>query len=117
MIVYKVERNIVIPDKYAQNASGFVAPFRQVHLYSTSNSSATLDNEVAYLSSNCPNGNYTHLVGESWRVIQVADVDQGAFGVATDYVKLSNPSLNMALRQILLLLQKMFDMFLLLYSK
>ena len=88
MIVYKVERNIVIPDKYVQNASGFVAPFRQVHLHSTVDLSAPLNNDVAYLSRNYPNGNYTHLVGDG-RVIQVADVCQGAFGVATDYIKLT----------------------------
>lgn len=83
-MAYKIERNIVVPDKYAQNASGFVAPFKQVHLHSTANTS------VAYLSRNYPNSNYTHLVGESWRAIQIADVGQGAFGVAADYVKLTN---------------------------
>ena len=74
-MTYTVERNIVIPDKYVQNASGFVAPFRQVHLHSTANPSAPLDNDVAYLSRNYQNWNYTHLVGESGRVIQVAEVD------------------------------------------
>ena len=87
-MAYTVERNIVVPDKYVQNASGYVAPFRQVHLHSTANPSAPLDNEVAYLSRNYPNGNYTHLVGDG-RVIQVADIGQGAFGVATDYIKLT----------------------------
>ena len=76
---YTVECNIVVPDKYVQNASGFVAPFRQVHLHSTANPSAPLDNEVAYLSRNYKNGNYTHLVGESGRVIQVAEVGQSAW--------------------------------------
>ena len=87
-MAYKVERNIVVPSGYVQNASGFVAPFRQVHLHSTVNLSAPLNNDVAYLSCNYPNGNYTHLVGDG-RVIQVVDVGQGAFGVATDYIKLT----------------------------
>ena len=82
---YKVERNIVVPDKYVQNASGFVAPFRQVHLHSTANPSAPLDNEVVYLSRKYPNGNYTHLVGDSGRVIQVAEVGQGAWDVGGDW--------------------------------
>ena len=80
-MAYTVERNIVVPDKYAQLNSGYVAPFRQVHLHSTANPSAPLDNEVAYLSRNYPNGNYTHLVGENGRVIQVAEVGQGAWDV------------------------------------
>lgn len=82
---YKVERNIVVPDKYVQNASGFVAPFRQVHLHSTANPSAPLDNEVSYLSRNYSNGNYTHLVGDNGRVIQVAEVGQGAWDVGGDW--------------------------------
>lgn len=82
---YTVERNIVVPDKYVQNASGYVAPFRQVHLHSTANPSADLDNEVAYLSRNYQNGNYTHLVGENGRVIQVAEVGQGAYDVGGDW--------------------------------
>lgn len=84
-MAYKIERNIVVPSGYVQSASGFVAPFRQVHLHSTANPSAPLDNEVAYLSRNYPNGNYTHLVGESGRVIQVAEVGQGAFDVGGDW--------------------------------
>ena len=39
-MAYTVERRIVVPDKYVQNASGYVAPFRQVHLHSTANPSA-----------------------------------------------------------------------------
>ena len=84
-MAYTVEQNIVVPDKYAQNASGYIPPFRQVHLHSTANPSAPLDNEVAYLSRNYQNGNYTHLVSENWRVIQVVEVGQGAFGVTTEY--------------------------------
>ena len=78
-MVYKIERRIVVPDKYVQTLSGYVSPFRQVHLHSTANPSADLDNEVAYLSRNYSNGNYTHLVGENGRVIQVAEVGQGAW--------------------------------------
>ena len=84
-MAYTVERNIVVPDKYAQNASGYIPPFRQVHLHSTANPSAPLDNEVAYLSRNYQNGNYTHLVGENGRVIQVAEVGQGAWDVGGDW--------------------------------
>lgn len=82
---YTVERNIVVPDKYVQNASRFVAPFRQVHLHSTANPSAPLNNEVAYLSRNYQNGNYTHLVGENGRVIQVAEVGQSAWDLGGDW--------------------------------
>ena len=84
-MTYKVERKIVVPSGYAQNGSGYVAPFRQVHLHSTANPSAPLDNEVAYLSQNYQNGNYTHLVGENGRVIQVAEVGQGAWDVGGDW--------------------------------
>ncbi|NLH34506.1 MAG: N-acetylmuramoyl-L-alanine amidase [Lactococcus chungangensis] len=84
-MAYKIERNIVVPDKYVQNASGFVAPFRQVHLHSTANPSAPLNNEVAYLSRNYQNGNYTHLVGENGRVIQVAEVGQGAWDLGGNW--------------------------------
>ena len=84
-MAYTVERRIVVPDNYVKNASGYVAPFRQVHLHSTANPSAPLDNEVAYLSRNYVNGNYTHLVGENGRVIQVAEVGQGAWDVGGDW--------------------------------
>ena len=84
-MAYTIERNIVVPDKYVQNASGYVAPFRQVHLHSTANPSAPLDNEVAYLSRNYQNGNYTHLVGENGRVIQVAEVGQGAWDLGGEW--------------------------------
>lgn len=84
-MAYTVERNIVVPSGYAQRGGGFVAPFRQIHLHSTANPSAPLDNEVAYLSRNYPNGNYTHLVGENGRVIQVAEVGQGAWDVGGDW--------------------------------
>ncbi|CAM3173821.1 N-acetylmuramoyl-L-alanine amidase [Lactococcus laudensis] len=84
-MAYTIERRIVIPDKYVQNTSGYVAPFRQVHLHSTANPSASLDNEVAYLSRNYQNGNYTHLAGDNGRVIQVAEVGQGAWDVGGDW--------------------------------
>ena len=84
-MAYIVERNIVVPSGYVQSDSGFVAPFRQIHLHSTANPSAPLDNEAAYLSRNYQNGNYTHLVGENGRVIQVAEVGQSAFDVGGDW--------------------------------
>ena len=84
-MAYTIERNIVVPSGYSQKASGYVAPFRQIHLHSTANERATLDNEATFLSRNYTNGNYTHLVGENGRVIQVAEVGQGAWDVGGDW--------------------------------
>lgn len=82
---YTIERNIVVPGQPDKENGFAVPPFGQVHMHSTANTSATMDNEVAYLKNNWPNGYYTHLVGEGGRIIQVADVNGGAWDVGGDW--------------------------------
>ncbi|MBZ5952927.1 N-acetylmuramoyl-L-alanine amidase [Leuconostoc gelidum subsp. gasicomitatum] len=82
---YNIERNIVVPGHPAMDNGLAVPPFGQVHLHSTANTNATLDNEVAYLKNNWQNGYYTHLVGEGGRIIQVAETNGGAYDVGGDW--------------------------------
>lgn len=82
---YNIERNIVVPGHPAMDNGLAVRPFGQVHLHSTANTNATLDNEVAYLKNNWQNGYYTHLVGEGGRIIQVAETNGGAYDVGGDW--------------------------------
>jgi len=75
-----IEKNIVVSGRPALDNGLAVKPFKQIHLHSTANPNATIDDEAAYLSKNWPNGYYTHLVGQG-RVMQVAAVNGGAYDV------------------------------------
>lgn len=79
-----IEKNIVVPGHPALDEGLAVKPFKQIHLHSTANANATIDGEAAYLSTNWPNGYYTHLVGQG-RVMQVAAVNGGAYDVGGDW--------------------------------
>ncbi|MEX0380478.1 N-acetylmuramoyl-L-alanine amidase [Leuconostoc sp. MS02] len=82
---YTIEKNIVVPGRPAMDNGLALRPFGQVHMHSTANESATMNNEVAFLSRNWQNGYYTHLVGEGGRIIQVAETNGGAYDVGGDW--------------------------------
>lgn len=57
------------------------APYRQVHAHSTANPKSTAENEANFMSTkNINSGFYTHVVGNG-RVIQVGEVNRGAWDV------------------------------------
>ncbi|MGV3011835.1 N-acetylmuramoyl-L-alanine amidase, partial [Streptococcus thoraltensis] len=58
-----------------------VTPYTQIHAHSTGNPNSTAQNEADYMSRKDINtGFYTHVVGNG-RVIQVANVNRGAWDV------------------------------------
>lgn len=58
-----------------------VTPYKQIHAHSTGNPNSTAQNEADYMSRKDINtGFYTHVVGNG-RVIQVANVNRGAWDV------------------------------------
>ena len=75
-MAYKVERRI----RPGLPQVG-VAPYGQVHAHSTGNPRSTVQNEADYFQNKDINtGFFTHLVGNG-RVIQVAEVNRGAWDV------------------------------------
>lgn len=75
-MAYKVERRI----RTDLPQVGY-APYRQVHAHSTGNSNSTVDNEANYMQTKDINrGFYTHVVGNG-KVIQVGEVNRGAWDV------------------------------------
>lgn len=75
-MAYKVERRI-----RAGLPQVGVAPYGQVHAHSTGNPRSTAQNEADYFHNKDINtGFYTHLVGNG-RVIQLAEVNRGAWDV------------------------------------
>lgn len=79
-----IEKNIVVPGRPALDNGLAVKPFRQIHLHSTGNVNATIDNEATYLSTHYGEAYYTHLVGQG-RVMQVANTNGGAYDVGGDW--------------------------------
>lgn len=76
---YKVENMIRDIAPYG------VKPYAQVHAHSTGNSGSTAQNEADYMARKDLNsGYYTHVVGNG-RVIQTANVNQGAWDVGNKY--------------------------------
>lgn len=75
-MAYKVERRI----RPGLPQVG-VAPYGQVHAHSTGNLNSTAQNEADYFhNKNINTGFYTHIVGNG-RVIQLAEVNRGAWDV------------------------------------
>lgn len=78
-MTYQVEKQIRDIAQYG------VKPYSQVHAHSTGNSGSTAQNEADYMARKDLNsGYYTHVVGNG-RVIQTANVNQGAWDVGNKY--------------------------------
>lgn len=60
---YTIKQDIVVPNMYVARNSGTVPPYNQVHLHSTGNPHASVQNERDYLAGHYNEANYTHLVG------------------------------------------------------
>lgn len=83
-----VIQQIVVPNGLAQQGGYSVPPYTSIHLHSTANTKATMQNERDYLSGHYNDAFYTHLVGfnqetgraEAW---QVAHKNQGGWDLGS----------------------------------
>jgi len=83
-MAYTIKKYIVVPNGYVSSNSGYIKPFRQVHLHSTGNANSSVQNERDYLAGHYSSANYTHLVGITNGAVdirQVMDTNQGAWDV------------------------------------
>ncbi|WP_334098201.1 lytic exoenzyme target recognition domain-containing protein [Leuconostoc lactis] len=87
-MAYTIKQDIVVPFYYVKNNSGLVPPFSQVHLHSTGNPRASVQNERDYLAGHYNEANYTHLVGITNGEVdirQVMNTNGGAWDVGGDW--------------------------------
>ncbi|WP_010001078.1 lytic exoenzyme target recognition domain-containing protein [Leuconostoc lactis] len=87
-MAYTIKQDIVVPFNYVKNNSGLVPPFSQVHLHSTGNPRASVQNERDYLAGHYNEANYTHLVGITNGEVdirQVMNTNGGAWDVGGDW--------------------------------
>ncbi|WP_419154083.1 hypothetical protein [Weissella viridescens] len=84
-----IQKRHVLNFNPAQQAGLTRAPWTQVHLHSTANTSATMQNEATYMARNYNAANYTHIVGwnyetgraESWELMPKG----GAYDLGGDW--------------------------------
>lgn len=87
-MAYTIKQDIVVPFNYVRNNSGLVPPFSQVHLHSTGNPRASVQNERDYLAGHYNEANYTHLVGITNGEVdirQVMNTNGGGWDVGGDW--------------------------------
>lgn len=87
-MAYTIKQDIVVPFHYVRNNSGLVPPFAQVHLHSTGNPRASVQNERDYLAGHYNEANYTHLVGITNGEVDIREVmntNGGAWDVGGDW--------------------------------
>lgn len=87
-MAYTIKQDIVVPFNYVKNNSGLVPPFAQVHLHSTGNPRASVQNERDYLAGHYNEANYTHLVGITNGEVDIREVmntNGGAWDVGGDW--------------------------------
>jgi len=87
-MAYTIQQDIVVPFNYVMNNSGLAYPFAQVHLHSTGNPNASVQNERDYLAGHYNEANYTHLVGITNGQVdirQVMNTNGGAWDVGGDW--------------------------------
>ncbi|MGX7042927.1 lytic exoenzyme target recognition domain-containing protein [Leuconostoc holzapfelii] len=87
-MAYTIKQDIVVPFNYVKSNSGLVPPFSQVHLHSTGNPRASVQNERDYLAGHYNEANYTHLVGITNGEVdirQVMNTNGGAWDVGGDW--------------------------------
>lgn len=85
---YTIKSDIVVPNGYVYSQSGLQPGFHQIHMHSTGNATATVQNERDYLAGHYSAANYTHLVGITNGVVdirQVMNVNGGAWDVGGDW--------------------------------
>ena len=85
---YTIKQDIVVPNGYVYNVSKLQPGFHQVHMHSTGNPTASVQNERDYLAGHYNAANYTHLVGITNGAVdirQVMNTNGGAWDVGGDW--------------------------------
>lgn len=60
---YTIREDIVVPNGYVYNVSALRPGFHQIHMHSTGNPTASVQNERDYLAGHYNAANYNYLVG------------------------------------------------------
>ena len=87
-MTYTIKQDIVVPNRYVYNTSQLQPRFHQIHLHSTGNQTASVQNERDYLAGHYNAANYTHLVGITNGAVdirQVMNTNGGAWDVGGDW--------------------------------
>lgn len=85
---YTIKEDIVVPNGYVYNVSALQPGFHQIHMHSTGNPTASVQNERDYLAGHYNTANYTHLVGITNGAVdirQVMNTNGGAWDVGGDW--------------------------------
>ncbi|MGB2510727.1 lytic exoenzyme target recognition domain-containing protein [Leuconostoc mesenteroides] len=85
---YTIKQDIVVPNGYVYNVSNLQPGFHQIHMHSTGNPTASVQNERDYLAGHYNAANYTHLVGIANGAVdirQVMNTNGGAWDVGGDW--------------------------------
>ena len=85
---YTIKQDIVVPNGYVYNVSNLQPGFHQIHLHSTGNPTASVQNERDYLAGHYNGANYTHLVGITNGAVdirQVMNTNGGAWDLGGDW--------------------------------
>lgn len=85
---YTIKSDIVVPNGYVYQQSALQPGFHQIHMHSTGNPTASVQNERDYLARHYNAANYTHLVGITNGAVdirQVMNTNGGAWDVGGDW--------------------------------
>lgn len=85
---YTIKSDIVVPNGYVYQQSDLRPGFHQIHMHSTGNPTASVQNERDYLAGHYNAANYTHLVGITNGAVdirQVMNTNGGAWDVGGDW--------------------------------
>lgn len=85
---YTIKSDIVVPNGYVYRQSALQPGFHQIHMHSTGNQTASVQNERDYLAGHYNAANYTHLVGITNGAVdirQVMNTNGGAWDVGGDW--------------------------------
>lgn len=85
---YTIKEDIVVPNGYVYNVSALQPGFHQIHMHSTGNPTASVQNERDYLAGHYNAANYTHLVGIANGTVDIRKVmntNGGAWDVGGDW--------------------------------
>ena len=85
---YTIKEDIVVPNGYVYRQSALQPGFHQIHMHSTGNPTASVQNERDYLAGHYNLANYTHLVGITNGAVdirQVMNTNGGAWDLGGDW--------------------------------
>lgn len=85
---YTIKEDIVVPNGYVYNVSALQPGFHQIHMHSTGNPTASVQNERDYLAGHYNTANYNYLVGITNGQVDIRHVmndNGGAWDVGGDW--------------------------------